>query len=253
MPNKIAAITMVKNEADIIESFVRHTLKFADVLLVTDHQSTDETPLILQKLIDEGLPLYVNTFTKAGKFQSEVMTGLMYRAFDEYGADLAVALDADEFLLHDMGGSEDLRAVLQSAATNEVYYIEWINYELAEPEINGGKYLLGRPCRRSKEASPLQKVIVGREAALRDKLILGQGNHHAITKGTAENWLFSVKKDYLPNIHLAHFQWRSAAQQATKNICNYLGNLARFSEYTISLLSSTTFTIKSPSALIRAV
>ena len=232
MPNKIAAITMVKNEADIIESFVRHTLKFADVLLVTDHQSTDETPLILQKLIDEGLPLYVNTFTKAGKFQSEVMTGLMYRAFDEYGADLAVALDADEFLLHDMGGSEDLRAVLQSAATNEVYYIEWINYELAEPEKDADKFILSRSCRRSTEPQNLRKVIVGKKAALEKQLVLTQGNHWAVGKDDAANWYNKVQQEFLNDIHLAHFPWRSQGQQDAKNLSIWLTNLARFSKNT---------------------
>ena len=40
---KIIAITMVKNEMDVIESFVRHTLTFADELIVCEHRSSDAT------------------------------------------------------------------------------------------------------------------------------------------------------------------------------------------------------------------
>ena len=55
--NRVAAIVMVKNEADIIESFARHVLCLADVLLVADHLSTDATPEILTALQKEGLAL----------------------------------------------------------------------------------------------------------------------------------------------------------------------------------------------------
>ena len=54
MENKIAVITMVKNESDIIESFARHALSYADVLLVVDHNSTDETRKILELLQAEA-------------------------------------------------------------------------------------------------------------------------------------------------------------------------------------------------------
>ena len=47
------AISIAKNEMDIIESFVRHTLSFADELLLLDHQSTDKTPEILRALQQE--------------------------------------------------------------------------------------------------------------------------------------------------------------------------------------------------------
>lgn len=46
--NKIVAITMVKNEEDIIESFIRYTLTFADMILVVNHSSDDSTGEILE-------------------------------------------------------------------------------------------------------------------------------------------------------------------------------------------------------------
>ena len=68
--NRIVSITMVKNEADIVESFVRHTLSFSDAMLVMDHRSTDATGRILAALKAEGLPLQVNVWDKAVREQS---------------------------------------------------------------------------------------------------------------------------------------------------------------------------------------
>ncbi|MCI6101295.1 MAG: glycosyltransferase family 2 protein [Selenomonas sp.] len=62
---KIVAISMVKNEMDIIESFVRHTLGFADLLIIADHKSTDRTREILEALRTEGLPLLVGDVEEA--------------------------------------------------------------------------------------------------------------------------------------------------------------------------------------------
>ena len=47
---KIAIVSMVRNEADVIESFVRHNLQVADALYIIDHASTDGTGEILQQL-----------------------------------------------------------------------------------------------------------------------------------------------------------------------------------------------------------
>ena len=101
--NKLAAIVMVKNEADIIESFARHVLCLADVLLVTDHMSTDSTVDILRNLQAEGLSIRLKEFRKAGYYQAEVMTAMLHRAVAEEGADLVLALDADEFLVAGRG------------------------------------------------------------------------------------------------------------------------------------------------------
>lgn len=56
---KVVIITMVRNEEDIIESFIRHCNLFADDILVIDHDSIDSTSEILYKLREEGLPLHI--------------------------------------------------------------------------------------------------------------------------------------------------------------------------------------------------
>jgi predicted transcriptional regulator YdeE len=47
---RLVAITSVKNESDIVEAFVRHTLAASDYLVVLDNGSTDGTLDILRAL-----------------------------------------------------------------------------------------------------------------------------------------------------------------------------------------------------------
>ena len=49
----------VRNEADIVEAFVRHNLALLDGIAIVDHTSVDETPDILRELKAEGLAIYV--------------------------------------------------------------------------------------------------------------------------------------------------------------------------------------------------
>jgi hypothetical protein len=47
---KIASVTVVRNECDIIEEFVRYNLNFFDEMHIVNHLSTDSTLNILLKL-----------------------------------------------------------------------------------------------------------------------------------------------------------------------------------------------------------
>ena len=57
--NKIIAVSLIADCADIIESFVRHTLTYADEMLVIDHAAADGTGDVLHALYEEGLPLCI--------------------------------------------------------------------------------------------------------------------------------------------------------------------------------------------------
>ena len=52
---KIVSITMVKNEMDIIESFIRYNINIVDEMIILDNGSTDYTLDIINNLIEEGL------------------------------------------------------------------------------------------------------------------------------------------------------------------------------------------------------
>jgi hypothetical protein len=103
---RIAAISLVKNEADIIECFVRHTMAFVDSLYVIDDRSTDTTPHVLRMLRDEFPSLHiVDDQWNAGFSQAQRTTQLMHDALADYDWDIVTALDADEFIA--AGSRED--------------------------------------------------------------------------------------------------------------------------------------------------
>jgi hypothetical protein len=89
---------MVRNEADIVEAFVRHNLTVLDGLIVVDHASADATLDILKSLAAEPLRLAVRRIDVPGYLQAEVTTSAAREAFGRAGADAVIALDADEFL-----------------------------------------------------------------------------------------------------------------------------------------------------------
>lgn len=225
---RIAVVSMVRNEADVIESFVRHCLSFADFMLVVDHMSVDDTGGILQALAQEGLPVMVRRFEDVEQSQSEVMTALARQAFLEEGADLVLPLDADEFLVPEDGIS--CRAILEQLAVDRVYSLDWVRYLLAEPEAGQDVFLLARPAWRSRQAERLKKIVVGREAFVRTGLEISQGNHVACIKNEAGEQ--ALVPERIAGLHLAHYSWRSEAQACSKAAVGWLANLAKYSPYT---------------------
>ena len=219
---KIIAISMVKNEMDIIESFVRHTLSFADELLICDHQSTDATRDILEKLRAEGLPLDIRTEYRAAHVQAEVMSNFLREAAEERGADLIVPLDADEFLLPKTPG--DVRASLEALSPEGVYSVNWQFYV----PVGGteAEFLLTRPLRRVPGEDECFKCIVGGAAVRRERLCLVEGSHSAYKRDDPHHW--SVPMERFDGT-LAHFYWRSEEQFRAKAVVAWMNIAAKYS------------------------
>ncbi|MCW5550224.1 MAG: glycosyltransferase family 2 protein, partial [Opitutaceae bacterium] len=96
---RLVAVSVVKNEADIIEPFVRHTSAWVDHHLVFDHDSTDGTREILQAMQTEGLPLALFRDDAPGHLQQHRSNYLTRLAAHSHGADWVLPLDADEILV----------------------------------------------------------------------------------------------------------------------------------------------------------
>lgn len=226
--NKIIAVSLIADCADIIESFVRHTLTYADEMLVIDHAAADGTGDVLHALCEEGLPLCIERYEAAELCHDEIMTNLMHRAFGEHGADIVVPVDADEFLVTE-DAAKPCRAVLQRLRTDVTFYAWHWMYELEEPEKDAGEFLLSRPLRRKKRHEPVQKAIIGREAA-RSYPLLAQGTHYLYRMEGEER----VPAPALPIsfLHFAHFQWRGPLHTAVKVLNGWIGNAAKYSVHT---------------------
>ncbi len=89
--------TMVKDEADVIATTIRHMATQVDALIVADNMSTDGTGEIIQEtLADLNIPSMQLLDDEVGYYQSTKMTGLARMAHDMFDADWIVPFDADE-------------------------------------------------------------------------------------------------------------------------------------------------------------
>ncbi len=94
-PGALWAVTMVRNEADIIERTIRHFVaQGVEAILVSDNGSTDETPEILERLARE-FPVFVARDEEPAYYQAVKMTLLADWARQQ-GAGWIIPFDADE-------------------------------------------------------------------------------------------------------------------------------------------------------------
>ena len=88
----------VRNEADIVEAFVRHNLVLLDGIAIVDHASVDATPDILRALKDEGLPIFLARDESPTYDQQAMQNRLVRHLFSTTEAAWVFPIDADEFL-----------------------------------------------------------------------------------------------------------------------------------------------------------
>lgn len=229
MSKKIVVVSMIKNEADIIESFIRHSLTFADEVIIADHCSGDKTTEILKSLQKEGLPIFVETYYRVELAHAEVMNALLQRAIREHGADLVLPIDGDEFLVN-TDNDKPCREILEALRTDGLYQLNWRTYEPLYPREGENRFLLSRPCRRGHDFAVNQKQIVGKEIGLREGFLLGQGCHYSYWQHNKQE----IARIIVPDIHIAHFHWRSDEQYAAKVVTSWINNVAKYSVNTIT-------------------
>jgi hypothetical protein len=205
---RLAAVTTVRNECDIIESFVRHNAAFVDCLYILDHRSTDATPSILHKLADEGLPLLLSREDQGIFYQSAKMTRLIKRAFDDYPWDFVIPLDADEFLLApDRAALENALAGLSGNSlglSKIVSYVPTDNDDASEVDVL--RRIVHRATTVPHIGCKIGKVIIPGELVGRTGFALNEGHHGVSIDDTP------VPKRWLEGLGLAHFPVRSTDQ-----------------------------------------
>lgn len=119
----LAAVSMIRNECDIIVPFLRHCSELFDKLLVVDVKSTDGTTAALCTFKDQRLEIKVYEVNRQEKFQSALMNCLSREAFMR-GADWVFFLDADEFI--DVPDRAHLERHLKDSGA-DVLLSPWIN------------------------------------------------------------------------------------------------------------------------------
>jgi len=217
---RLVAVSIVKNEADIIEAFVRHTQAWVDHHLVFDHDSTDGTREILCSLQAEGLPLTLFQDNEPGHLQQARSNYLTRLAAKAQHADWVVPLDADEFLCGP--GRTDWENALAQISANQPASLPLLDYcptPADDPtELNPVCRL--RHCRSAPSAT--RKIVVPRALALDADLQAGKGSH-ALYRGSESLPSLDLPDEY----HLAHLALRSPQQQLLRVVRAELQRLSR--------------------------
>lgn len=212
---RIASVSLVKNESDIVECFVRHNIAFVDKMFIIDDRSSDNTPQILELLKGEFPNLeVVDDNWSGGFFQGPRTTGLMKHALKEEAWDIVTALDADEFICAGSRAEfeEDLAAIPEGMAGG---YFE-ICYVISpddDPAIVDPLKRLHMQIERNGR-NPF-KAIATRKLCEFDA-DYDNGNHRVRIDGSP------VSVWPLPRVRLAHFPIRSLEHAVIKSMTHYV-------------------------------
>lgn len=203
-------VTMIKDEADVIEQTLRHLHAEAlDGVVVLDNQSTDGTREILEDLAEEWLGwLRIIDDPEVGYWQSAKMTSAARRA-GELGATWVIPFDADE-----LWQSPDERTLRDTIMLHgdQVNGQTALLYDHRCTGVDEGDWSspsddpFTRMGWRHATPIPLPKACV-RVSALRS---IHPGNHGA--ELSEQSWSEGI-------LTVRHFPWRSP-QQAVRKVTN---------------------------------
>lgn len=200
----IVAVSMVRDEEDIVEHTVRHIAAQVDRVMILNNLSTDGTGPLLHMLAAE-LPVDVIPDPQLAYFQSRKLSDLAARAADEHGATWIVPFDADEVIVINRPW-RDLRDLLASTDADELV-VPWINHRPTTSDDQTEPNPLRRMVWREPRPEALAKVIV----RWKPGLTIAQGNHSA--------WYAYPHQTAAPEgIAVHHFPMRSPEQLYRKVI-----------------------------------
>ena len=218
---KLWSFTTVKNEEDIIESFVRYNMNILDGMVISDNSSTDNTLTILKKLKQEGYNIDIIEDKNKTFDQVKRRNELLNYTYKKYNPDFIFPLDADEFIFTNNKGNP--RKIIEKFDTKTIYRYKMKNYVLSGKE-NEDLFVPHRinNLRLKEETEDYNyKCIVPKEIDI-DNIDLSMGSHVLYDESGKE---ISSKK--IDNLFLAHYPVRNKYQIMMKVILGRLNN-ARF-------------------------
>lgn len=212
---KIVSITMVKNECDIIELFVRHNLQVLDEMYIIDHLSTDTTVDILKKLQEEGLPIHILKYNSEAYPHGWLMTKVQEMIIKENKADFIVFIDVDEFIFSD---SKEFISDLLDKNEKSSYLIYELNYEVKEGDEDKDLPLHEKLTYRINQVGA-SKSIMNVAYHENNPIQCAEGGHSLYKAHAGDITLRHIAS------HLAHFPYRSKEQTLSKICQSAIGYL----------------------------
>ena len=219
---KIVSITTIKNEADIIESFVRYHLNIVDEMIILNNGSTDDTNYILNQLLNEKLPITV--IDDKDKYFKPVqkMNFLLKKAIQEFDADIVCPIDVDEFITSDTGNPRDF---IEQIDQNTYYKLKWRTYVPTKDDDVNEKFIPSRMTHIRDENLEEYKVILHRNLFDEFDVSLTVGSHEL--QFDRSKYGNTIKCVFSDDLIMAHFPLRSKEQTISKVLVSYPNLLCR--------------------------
>ncbi len=221
---QIFSISMVKNEMDVIESFVRYHINIFDGMIFLDNNSTDKTPTILTLLKNEGLPIYIfEDEDEEFNFQKKINRILLI-AVEKYKADIIVPLDADEFLISSNKGNP--KQILDRIEFPTYSLAKWKTFVPTFDKDNVEKFIPSKIIyARDNAVEKFYKAILPKELVEKYNVELVNGSHDLIYDQRYED---SINRIYNSDLIIAHYPIRSKEQTISKIVVGWINELNRF-------------------------
>lgn len=222
---KIISFTMVNNESEIIESFIRYNSNFVDKMVIIDNGCTDNTMEIVHLLQNEGYK--VDTYDESLQPYDQFRLDNKYLNIitNKDKPDILIPLDADEFLT----GKENPRKVIESLSLDQIYYVHWKWYVLTGEENKNElfvpkriTYRLVKDAWNSVDGTPVTKVFFPTKYFKQNHLTLTMGHHDVFGKG-------NINRHHLTNLSIAHFRAISSMQIISKTESYVMRDIATMS------------------------
>jgi hypothetical protein len=208
---KIAAVSMVKNESDIIELFIKINSRFFDAIYILDHQSTDSTSEIIKSMKKLGYNVYYAFVNDRIYNQSRITSNAVNQIASLNLYDFIMPIDADEFIPDN--DFELIKEFLKKNKSNfDLGFIPWKTYcpiNIRYFEADAPLYENFVP--RIAEVNQFYKIIISNE--LSKKCTIAMGNHDLSDFSKKINF----QKHIIPS-HLIHAPIRSQEQIISKAI-----------------------------------
>lgn len=224
----ITAISMVKNAADVIETYIRENAITIDNFVLLDNMSTDNTVSILNRLLQEGFQIEVIQDDHISYSQDAKMKLLLNYTLEKYDPDFIILLNDDEIIVSGNPNlrTENIKDVIYSLDRGNLYYVNQRTCIPTEEDNRQEKCVAKRQsfCYGDKPEITT-KIIIPREI-YSDDFQIAQGNHDATGSAIKDHIL-------IKDICIAHYPVRSVEQFQSRELTGWTNDLAPSGRVTV--------------------
>ncbi len=222
MTCQFAVVALMRNEADILEAFVRYHLQFVAGILLIDHRSTDRTRDIVASLQREGLPIELRLREELSYDQALFVNAHAGEAARAFHADWILPLDLDEMLgAPNCAPPTDEIARLDRSRPVKIpwrTYVPTAGDDIGEP--NPVKRIRHR---LAHETYQFHKIAVPSAMLADRRYRISMGNHDLLDGKTGK----PVSTRAARETFMAHYPIRSPEQYASKVLVGWLSSLLK--------------------------